>query len=81
MLNLKFFERKHQKSQQKKDFLIVIIFSSILIFAVFYYTFIFKSPTSSTHLATVKINFQGEIDTDDYVDGNFELESPDDDMS
>jgi spore coat protein CotH len=78
MRNRKFFEMEHQKSQPKKDFLIVIIFSSILVFAVFYYTFIFDSPASSTNLAIVKITFQGEIDTDDYVEGNFELESPDD---
>ena len=72
-LNIK--KRKYQL--RKKDFIIVTIISSILIFAVFYYTYFYTYPISSQDFPTIKITYQGDLNTEDYVDGTFELESPD----
>ena len=76
MPSRKHFERKLSTSRQKNDFLVFILISSILISGVFYYSYIYKSPFIKAEFPTIKITFQGDINVDDYVDGQFELESP-----
>ncbi len=71
------FSLKLPNHKQKNDFLIVLIISSILIFAVVYYTYIYKTPILSIEFPTIKLTFQGDINTDEYIDGTLELESPD----
>ena len=71
------FSLKLPNPKQKNDFLIVFIISSILIFAVVYYTYIYKTPILSKEFPTIKITFQGDINTNDYIDGTLELESLD----
>ncbi|TFF88758.1 MAG: hypothetical protein EU548_08450 [Promethearchaeota archaeon] len=75
MLRRKHFKRKRSTSHQKRDFLVFILIFSILIFAIFYYSNI-SSPLIKEEFPTIKINFQGDINVDDYVEGQFELESP-----
>ncbi len=76
MLDLIPLEKKRKNKFQRNDFLILII-ASLLLFAVFYYTYSYKSPAIAANFPTLNLNFQGDVSTSDYVDGNFELDSPD----
>ena len=75
MSRRKHFKRKLLRSPHKNDFLVFIIIASILISAVFYYSYFFL-PSIKEEFPTIKITFQGDINVDDYIDGQFELQSP-----
>jgi len=78
MSSLKRSKKKYSKSQRKNDFLKFFIISSSLVLGVLYFTYIYKTPIIATEFPTIKISYQAEINTDDYADAIFELESPDD---
>ena len=63
--------------KRKKELLIIIIIFAILISIVFVYTYVRNSPISSENFPVINIVTEEEIVVDDYVDGNFELNCPD----
>ena len=78
MSNQDLFEKKRVLRPRKKDFLTFLIIFSFLISLVIYFTYIYETPIVSEDFPTIRIKYQGDLNTDDYVDGTFELESPDD---
>ena len=61
---------------RKREFLIIIIIFAILISVVVIYTYVRNSPISSDNFPVINIVTEEEIVTDDYVDGTFELNCP-----
>ena len=72
-----FFEKKLLRHQRKKAFLVFCLMSSIMISAIFYYTYIYYSPINSNEIPTIKISYKDEINRNSYVNCTFELESND----
>ena len=71
------FENKQAMGRRKKAFLVFILILSIMISAIFYYTYIIYSPINSTEIPMIKISSKDDINTNDYVNCTFELESDD----
>ena len=69
----------HQPSAHRRDyeFLVFILIASFIISAVFYYTYVLKSPIDSSEIPTIKISCKDDINDEYYVNCTFQLESND----
>ena len=71
------FEKKQLIHRRKKAFLAFLLISSIMISAIFYYTYIIYSPINSKEIPIVKISSNDDVKKNSYVNCTFELESDD----
>ncbi|MFX1445620.1 MAG: CotH kinase family protein [Promethearchaeota archaeon] len=71
------FGRLPSTHQRDYEFFIFILIAFLMVSAVFYYTYVIKSPIDSSEIPTIKISCREDINDEDYVDCSFQLESKD----
>jgi len=71
------FNKKIPNNRRKKQFFIFIIFSSILISSVYFYTYIQNSPIDSTEFTTIKIVTENNPNYESYISCTFQLSNID----
>jgi len=68
------FGRQRSTHRKEYEFLMFILIASIAISAVFYYTYVFKSPINSSEIPKIKISCSEEINDENFVNCSFQLE-------
>jgi len=79
MSALKKFKNKLPSHKKKREFIVYFLSSTILISIIFVYTYIKNSPINPDKFPVINLVTEEDITYDDYIDGTFELNCPDED--
>jgi hypothetical protein len=71
------FKNKNPIHRRRKELIVLILISTMLISAIYFYTYINNHPFELSKYPTVNITTEGEIKIGEYVPCRFELETKD----